>query len=49
MLRHQGAQAQNSTLYRRQLSFMYWLCNKQNCLLCAYECDFGVNDIITIV
>jgi septal ring factor EnvC (AmiA/AmiB activator) len=28
---------------------MYWLCSKQNCLLCAYECDFGDNDIITIV
>jgi hypothetical protein len=27
---------------------MSWLCSKQNCLLCAYECDFGDNDIITI-
>jgi hypothetical protein len=42
-------QAHNSTLYRRQHSFIYWLCSKQNCLLCAYECDFGDNDIITIV
>jgi hypothetical protein len=32
-----------------QHSFMYWLCSKQNCLLCAYECDFGDNDKITIV
>jgi hypothetical protein len=47
--RHQHAQAHNSTLYRRQHSFMYWLCSKQNCLLCAYECDFGDNDIIKIV
>jgi hypothetical protein len=47
--RHQRAQAHNSTLYRRQLSFMYWLCRKQNYLLCAYECDFGDNDKITIV
>jgi hypothetical protein len=46
LLRHQRAQAHNSTLYRRQHSFMYWLCSKQNCLLCAYECDFGDNDII---
>jgi hypothetical protein len=38
-------QAHNSTHYRRQLSFMYWLCSKQNCLLC----DFGGNYIITIV
>jgi hypothetical protein len=28
---------------------MYWLCSKQKCLLCAYECNFGDNDIITIV
>jgi hypothetical protein len=28
---------------------MYWLCSKQNCLLCAYEHDFGGNYIITIV
>jgi hypothetical protein len=47
--RHQRAQAHNSTLYRRQHSFMYWLCSKQNCLLCAYERDFGDNDIISIV
>jgi hypothetical protein len=49
MTRHKRAQAHNSTLYRCQHSFMYWLCSKQNCLLCAYECDFGDNDIITIV
>jgi hypothetical protein len=50
MPRHQHAQAHNSTLYRRrQFSFMFWLCTKQNCLPCAYECDFGDNDIITIV
>jgi hypothetical protein len=49
LLRHQRAQAHNSTLYHRQHSFMYWLCSKQNCLLCAHECDFGDNDIITIV
>jgi hypothetical protein len=36
LLRHQHAQGQNSTLHRRQHSFMYWLCHKQNCLLCAY-------------
>jgi hypothetical protein len=47
--RHQRAQAPNSTHYRQQLSFMYWLCTKQNCLMCLYECDFGDNDIITIV
>jgi hypothetical protein len=47
--RHQRAQAHNSTHYRRQLSFMYWLCCKQNCLLCAYEHDFGDNYIITII
>jgi hypothetical protein len=29
------AQAHNSTHYRPQLSFMYCLCHKQNCLLCA--------------
>jgi hypothetical protein len=46
---HQRAQAHNSTLYRRQHSFMFWLCSKQNCLLCAYECDFDDNDIITII
>jgi hypothetical protein len=28
---------------------MYWLCSKQNCLLWAYEHDFGDNYIITIV
>jgi hypothetical protein len=28
---------------------MYWLCSKQNCLLCAYEHDFGDNSKITIV
>jgi hypothetical protein len=28
---------------------MYWLCSKHNCLLCAYEHDFGDNYIITIV
>jgi hypothetical protein len=39
----------NSTLYRRQFSFMYWLCTKQNFLLCAYECDFDDNDTLTIV
>jgi hypothetical protein len=32
-----------------QLSFMYWLCSKQICLLCAYEHDFGDNYKITIV
>jgi hypothetical protein len=48
LTRHQRAQAHNSKLYHRQLSFMYWPCTKQNCLLCAYECDFGDNDIITI-
>jgi hypothetical protein len=47
--RHQRAQAHNSTHYRQQLSFMYWLCTKQNCLLCAYDHDFGDNYIITIV
>jgi hypothetical protein len=47
--RHQRAQAHNSTHYRRQLSFMYWLCSKQNRLLCAYEHDFGDNYIIIIV
>jgi hypothetical protein len=49
MTRHQRAQAHNSTLYRQQHTFMYWLCTKQNCLLCPYECDFGDNDIIPIV
>jgi hypothetical protein len=49
LLRHQRAQAHNSTLYRRQHSFMYWLSSKQNCLLWAYKCDFGDNDRITIV
>jgi hypothetical protein len=49
LLRHQRAQAHNSILYRRQHSFMYWLCSKQNCLLCAYERYFGDNDIITLV
>jgi hypothetical protein len=39
LLHHQRAQAHISTLYRRQHSFMYCLCSKQNCLLCAYECD----------
>jgi hypothetical protein len=33
----------------QHFSFMYWLCSKQNCLLCAYEHDFGGNYIITIV
>jgi hypothetical protein len=47
--RHQRAQAHNSTQYPQQLSFMYWICRKQNCLLCAYEHDFGDNDKITIV
>jgi hypothetical protein len=46
---HQRAQAHNSTHYCCQLSFMYWLCSKQNCLLCAYEHDFGDNYKITIV
>jgi hypothetical protein len=46
---HRRAQAHNSTHYRCQLSFMYWLCSKQNCLLSAYEHDFGDNYIITIV
>jgi hypothetical protein len=46
--RHQCAQAHNSKHSRRQLSFMYWLCGKQNCLLCAYEHDFGNNYIITL-
>jgi hypothetical protein len=48
---HQRAQAHNSTLYHRQHSFFKsWICTgvKKNGLLCAYECDFGVNDIITI-
>jgi hypothetical protein len=49
LMRHQRAQAHNSTLYRCQQSFMYWLCSKQNCLMCAYEFDFGDNDKITIV
>jgi hypothetical protein len=49
MTRHQRAQAHNSTLYRRQFSFMYWLCTKHNCLPCAYEYDFGENYIIIIV
>jgi hypothetical protein len=44
LLRHQRAQAHKSPLYHFQLSFMYWLCSKQNCLLCAYECDFCDND-----
>jgi hypothetical protein len=47
--RHQRAQAHNSTLYRCQHSFVYWLCSKQNCLLCAYECVFRDNDMITNV
>jgi hypothetical protein len=47
--RYQRTQGHNSTLYRRQHRFMYCLCSKQNCLLCAYECDFGDNGIITIV
>jgi hypothetical protein len=47
--RRQRVQAHNSTHYRRQHSFMYWLCSKENCLLCVYECDFGDNDKITIV
>jgi hypothetical protein len=47
--RHQRAQAHNSTLYRSQHSFMYWICSKQNCPLCAFEHDFGDNYIITIV
>jgi hypothetical protein len=48
--RHQRAQAHNSTHSRCQLSFMYWLCSKQNCLLCAYEHDFAIiKYIITIV
>jgi hypothetical protein len=38
-----------STLYCRQHSFMYTLCSKQHCLLCAYEFGFGDKDIITIV
>jgi hypothetical protein len=41
--RHQHAQAHNITHYRQPLSFMYWLFSKQNCLLCAYEHDFGDN------
>jgi hypothetical protein len=49
MTRHQRAQAHNSTLYRCQHIYIYWLCCKHNCLLCANECDFGDNDIITIV
>jgi hypothetical protein len=49
LLCHQRAQAHNSTHYRCQLSFMYWIWSKQNCLLCAYEHDFGDNFIITIV
>jgi hypothetical protein len=48
MRRHQSALAHNSTLHRRQYSFMYCLCSKQNCLLCAYECDFDDIDKITI-
>jgi hypothetical protein len=47
--RHQLAQAHTNTHYRQPLSFMYWLCSKQNCLLCAYEHDFGDNYIIAIV
>jgi hypothetical protein len=47
--RHQRAQAHNSTHDRCQLSFMYWLCSKQNCLLCTYEHHFGDSYIITIV
>jgi hypothetical protein len=35
LLRHEYAQAHNSTLYGRQHNFMYRLCSKQNCLLCA--------------
>jgi hypothetical protein len=34
--RRQRAQAHNSTPYRRQQSFMYWLCCKQKTLLCTY-------------
>jgi hypothetical protein len=34
--RRQRAQAHNSTPYRRQQSFMYWLCSKQKALLCTY-------------
>jgi hypothetical protein len=49
LLRRLRAQLHNSTLYHRQHSFMYWLYSKQNCLLCAYEGDFGDNDIKTIV
>jgi hypothetical protein len=49
MTSHQRAQAHNSTLYRQQFRFMFWLCSKQNCLLCPYEFDFGDNYIITIV
>jgi hypothetical protein len=48
LLRHEPAQAHNSTHYRCQHSFMYWLCSKQNCPLCFYEHDFGDNYIITI-
>jgi hypothetical protein len=47
--RHQPAQAHNSTHYHQQLSFMYWLCSKQNCLLRAYEHDFDDNYKIMIV
>jgi hypothetical protein len=43
------AQAHSSTPYRRQQSFMLWLFSKQNGLLCAYECDYGVNYKITMV
>jgi hypothetical protein len=32
--RRQRAQAHNSTPYRHQQSFMYWLCSKQKALLC---------------
>jgi hypothetical protein len=42
------AGAQQHT-YRQHFSFMHWLCSKQNCLLCAYEHDFGGNYIIPIV
>jgi hypothetical protein len=45
----QFVQFSTAAHYRCQLSFMYWLCSKQNCLLCAYEHDFGDNYIIRIV
>jgi hypothetical protein len=44
-----SARSAQQHTYRQHFSFMYWLCSKQNCLLCAYEHDFGGNYIIKIV